>query len=298
MINIYMNIANVFFSISQDFQSIHKSFRFDYYVSSCRNWLDGLSNESNAMALSYPQFIPMHSQAFWSPVPDMLEVEFFSSVSKQLYTIIHSVRPSPRPLTPQKWSDLREIVPQLSSKIFSFMDVLNTCITGVSTNGPFQRACESLPVQFQHDESLTSSLRLYLLCTQFVCDLRSSFFSHLYPSLYLWDVQNGIQHLQQQLWMEITQRMDNTPISNFIARMQTLSAVFPFFVCFTRRRSRTRACFSRAARMAAMIVSRSSTRGFEVRVPRSRDWKVSSTLRWRRPREIGDLSWSRRACGL
>lgn len=213
MINIYMNIANVFFSISQDFQSIHKSFRFDYYVSSCRNWLDGLSNESNAMALSYPQFIPMHSQAFWSPVPDMLEVEFFSSVSKQLYTIIHS-----------NWSDLREIVPQLSSKIFSFMDVLNTCITGVSTNGPFQRACESLPVQFQHDEPLTSSLRLYLLCTQFVCDLRSSSFSYLYPSLYLWDAQNGVQHLQQQLWMEITQRMDNTPISNFITRMQALSA--------------------------------------------------------------------------
>ena len=112
------------------------------------------------------------------------------------------------------------------------MDVLNTCITGVSTNSPFQRACESLPAQFQHDESLTSSLRLYLLCTQFVCDLRSSFFSHLYPSLYLWDVQNGVQHLQQQLWMEITQRMDNTPISNFIARMQTLSAVFPFFCLF------------------------------------------------------------------
>lgn len=112
------------------------------------------------------------------------------------------------------------------------MDVLNTCITGVSTNGPFQRACESLPVQFQHDEPLTSSLRLYLLCTQFVCDLRSSSFSYLYPSLYLWDAQNGIQHLQQQLWMEITQRMDNTPISNFITRMQALSAVFPLFCLF------------------------------------------------------------------
>lgn len=254
MVNIYMNIANVFYSISQSFQSIHKSFRFDYYASCCCNWLNGLSNESNAMALSYAQFIPMHLQAFWSPIPDMLEVEFFSAVSKQLYTIVHSVSPSPRSLTPQNWSDLREIVPQLSSKIFSFMDVLNTCITGVSTNGPFQHACESLPDQFQHDESLTSSLRLYLLCTQFVCDLRSSSFSYLYPSLSLWDAQNGVQHLQQQLWMEITQRMDNIPISNFIARMQTLSAVFPLFVCFTRRRSRTRACFSRAAPMATMTV--------------------------------------------
>lgn len=232
MVSIYMNIASIFTSVSQNLQSIHKSYLFDIYASSCCNWLDGISNESSMVALSYPQFIPLQFQAFWSPVPDTLEVEFFSTVSKQLYSIMHSVRPTPRSLTPQNWSDLREIVPQLASKIFSFMDILNTCITGLSTNGPFQRACESLPAQFQHDEWLTNSLRLYLLCTQFVCDLRSSSFSHLYPSLSLWDVQNGVQHLQQQLWMEITQRMDSVPISNFVARMQTISAVFPLFCLF------------------------------------------------------------------
>lgn len=91
MISIYTNISNVFTSIFQNLSLFHKSYQYDCYVSSCCSWLSGLSNESIGMASVYAQFIPLSSQAVWSPVSNMSEVQIFSEVSKQLFSFIHSV---------------------------------------------------------------------------------------------------------------------------------------------------------------------------------------------------------------
>lgn len=91
MISIYANMANVFFSIKQNLLTFHKSYVFDYYITACCNWLDSLTRNCSTLVNQYFQFIPIDSQAFWPMVPDMLEVEIFSTVSKQLHTIIQTV---------------------------------------------------------------------------------------------------------------------------------------------------------------------------------------------------------------
>lgn len=111
------------------------------------------------------------------------------------------------------------------------MNVLDTCICGVSTSKYFQRASEAIPQQFRQNVIISNDLRLYLLCTQFVCDLRSFTWSHLYPSLYLWDQLNGVQHLEKQLWMELTKQMGDSVPASFINRMQTISSVPLGHVC-------------------------------------------------------------------
>lgn len=118
------------------------------------------------------------------------------------------------------------------------MDILSTCISGLSLNRYFQRVTEGLPSQFQNNQEITSSLRLYVICTQFIGDLRSSLFSHLYPSLYVWDVQNGVHHLQQQLWMNITQSMGGISLSSFLSRVQLVSSVFLISRWLRRRKWR------------------------------------------------------------